>query len=348
MPSNTRPPDDQLLAAPTDVGSLGVYQLKRLWSRTLAGRHGRQLGENDDWNLDRLVIDAVGLGLGQTIQYLHHVAPSFAEFETWIVETTGGVPPEQVDRINAVVSGTEYPDATKRWLASIEASMPVLSKGDLAFWDEQGYVVLHDAVPPEDLASTEQAIWDHLGAHPDDRDSWYRHRDGGIMVELFQHPAFTANRRATRIHRAFAQLWGTVDLWVTTDRCGFSAPEREGWPFPGPDLHWDVSLEPPIPFGTQGILYLTDTPPEQGALTVVPGFHRRIEKWLEELPPGSDPRQENLHALGSQPIGGRAGDLIIWHHALPHGSRPNRGARPRIVQYINMYPTQVDSQKLWL
>jgi ectoine hydroxylase-related dioxygenase (phytanoyl-CoA dioxygenase family) len=164
---------------------------------------------------------------------------------------------------------------------------------------------------------------------------------------LFQHAAFTANRRSPRIHKAFAQLWGTSDLWVSTDRVGFNVPERRGWMFRGPDLHWDVSLAQPIPFGTQGILYLTDTPAEQGAFTCVPGFQRRIDAWLDAVPPGADPRREDLHALGSKPIAGRAGDLIIWDHKLPHGSRPNRGTRPRIVQYLNMYPTRKERRTEW-
>jgi len=145
------------------------------------------------------------------------------------------------------------------------------------------------------------------------------------------------NRRTERIHRAFAQLWGTADLWVTADRCGFHPPQRAGHPFPGPDLHWDLDFSAPLAFGTQGILYLTDTPAEQGALTLVPGFHRRLPEWLASLPPGADPQQQDLHALGSIPVGARAGDMVIWRDALPHGSRPNLGTRPRIVQYINLF-----------
>ena len=49
----------------------------------------------------------------------------------------------------------------------------------------------------------------------------------------------------------------------------------------GPHLHWDVSVKTPIPLGTGGILYLTDTPPEQGAFTLVPGFQRWGEAWLK-------------------------------------------------------------------
>ena len=243
---------------------------------------------------------------------------------------------------------SRYPPETARWLAAVEASAPVLTADDLACWDEHGYVVLHDAVPHEAREAAVQALWDHIGARADDPETWYRRSDHGIMVQYFQHPAFEANRRSPRLHKAFAQLWGHADLWATTDRVGFNVPERPGFMFRGPDLHWDFSVKTPIPFGTPGILYLTDTPPEQGAFTLVPGFQRWGEDWLESLPPGADPRQQDLHALGSMPIGGRAGDLIIWHQALPHGASPNRGTRPRLVQYINMFPARMDVQEEWI
>ena len=289
------------LAAPTEIGSLGVYQLKRIWSRTIMARQGRSVPvSKHERHLDHLVIHASGLGLEQTMDYLAREAPDFDAFERWIVATTGGIAPERIGRINAAVAGTDNPDAVKSWLATVEASEPVLTADDLGFWDAHGYVVLHDAVAAASRDAAAAAIWRHLGARPDDPASWYRRRDHGIMVQYFQHPAFEANRRSPRIHKAFAQLWRNADLWATTDRVGFNAPEREGWRFPGPDLHWDVSVKTPIPFGTQGILYLTDTAPEQGAFTLVPGFHRWGEDWLKSLPPGADPRRQDLHALGSQ------------------------------------------------
>ena len=287
------------LVAPSEKGALGVYQLKRLWSRALASRQGGASGDLIERQLDHLVTDALGLGLEQVQQHLMRVAPSFEEFERWIVATTGGIEPEQVARINAALTGAEPPGSTRRGLAAIEAMEPVLSPADLAHWAEHGYVIVHDAVPEETRAAAEAAIWRHLGARPDEADSWYVPNDHGIMVQFFQHPAFTANRRSPRVHKAFAQLWGTADLWVTTDRAGFNVPERPGWKFRGPDMHWDVSLARPIPFGTQGILYLADTPAEQGAFTCVTGFHRRIEAWLDPLPPGVDPRREDLQPLGS-------------------------------------------------
>jgi ectoine hydroxylase-related dioxygenase (phytanoyl-CoA dioxygenase family) len=79
----------------------------------------------------------------------------------------------------------------------------------------------------------------------------------------------------------------------------------------------------------------------------VPGFHRRLDAWLDGLPADRDPRREDLHAFGVKLIGGRAGDLVIWDHKLPHGASPNHGLRPRIVQYLNMYPTGYRAHPEW-
>lgn len=336
------------LAAPTETGELGVFQLKRFWSQTQALREGARFPVADEAHLNRLVTDALGLGFEQSRQHLMQRAPTFAEFERWIVETAGAPAPELVARINAAVTGAEPPPATQRRLAEIDALPPVLDAADLAHWEEHGYVIVPDAVPAAARTAAVQALWTHLGARADDPDSWYVELSQGIMSSLFQHAAFTANRHSPRIHKAFAQLWGTADLWVSCDRGGFNPPEKPGWMFRASDLHWDVSLVRPIPFGTQGILYLTDTPAEQGAFRCVPGFHRRLDAWLDALPPGTDPRKQDLHALGVRPIAGRAGDLVIWNHLLPHGASPNRGTRPRIVQYLNMYPTRWEQRAEWL
>jgi ectoine hydroxylase-related dioxygenase (phytanoyl-CoA dioxygenase family) len=43
-----------------------------------------------------------------------------------------------------------------------------------------------------------------------------------------------------------------------------------------------------------------------------------------------------------------AGDLIIWHHALPHGSSPNTSTVPRVVQYINYTYVEEELNKIWM
>ena len=51
--------------------------------------------------------------------------------------------------------------------------MPVLSAADIDFWEENGYVVVHDAVPPENYKAAERAIWDFLEMDTDDPETWY-------------------------------------------------------------------------------------------------------------------------------------------------------------------------------
>jgi ectoine hydroxylase-related dioxygenase (phytanoyl-CoA dioxygenase family) len=92
-----------------------------------------------------------------------------------------------------------------------------------------------------------------------------------------------------------------------------------------------VNLEPPFHFGTQGLLYLCETPAMQGAFCCVPGFHKKLENWLESLPENIDPRQVDLKD-SAVPIAAQAGDFVIWHHFLPHGSSPNRGA---VYQHVS-------------
>jgi hypothetical protein len=328
-----------------EMGRLGVLHLKRLWARVT--RRSRNKHSND-WLFDRILIDGLGLAQEETLQYLGTRTPPYEEFEAWILERNGGyIDPLRIEHINAAISGAVYSDELKAKFLEIEEADPVFSFEDLRFWQEQGYAILRNAVSVEDCRLTEAAISQFLSIDPGDCDTWYQPSDHGIMKQFFHHPALAANRSSPRVHKAFAQIWGTADLWMTVDRISFNPPERRDWIFPGPYLHWDTTLAQPIPFGVSGMIYLTDTEETQGAFTCVPGFHRRIDEWLNNLSPDVDPRREDLESLGAKPIAGAAGDLIIWHKALPHGSRPNRAARPRIVQYLSMHPTKREHNPIW-
>lgn len=322
-----------------DVGTrLGVTGLERLWSRHLAREP-----DAGTWVQDNTLLAGLGLGLRETIDYLLQSKPSLDEFESWILEKNGGaIDARRIERLNVALS-----DAGAIGRPADPEAERVLSPDDLAFWDEHGYVVLHDAVSAEQCAAAVQAICDFVQADLRQPDTWYRGAQGhSIWIPLLHHAALDASRASPRIHRAFAQLWNREDIWINVDQAGMNPPERPGWRFPGPHLHWDVSLAQPIPFGVQGILYLADTAANQGAFTCVPGFHQKIDAWLDSLPAGDDPR---THDFTSQAvaIAGRAGDLVIWHHALPHGSSPNRAALPRFVQYMIGRPSAWGYNAAW-
>ncbi|HEY8185914.1 MAG TPA: phytanoyl-CoA dioxygenase family protein [Pyrinomonadaceae bacterium] len=334
--------EENSLVSSTEVGSLGVLHLKRLWSRVTSHQSRPRNGDRaNEWDLDRVVIHGLGLSLEETLQYLAQQAPGYSEFEHWILQKNEGtIDRTCIDRINSAISGTSYSKAVQEQIEEIESAAPVLSADDLSFWKENGYVIVHDAVSKENCEAAEGSIWEFMGADSSDPDTWYKTPGTyGIMLQFFHHPALAANRRSQRIRKAFAQIWRTADLWVTVDRVSFNPPERDGWRFPGPHLHWDTRLDPPIPFGVSGLLYLTDTSADQGAFRCVLGFHRRISHWLKSLPADADPRRQDLERLGAIPIAGKSGDLIIWTKSLPHGSGPNRARLPRIAQYIAMHPT---------
>jgi hypothetical protein len=330
------------IASSAEIGSLGILHIKRLWSRTLAESQSNAETSDDDWLNDNTLICGLGLGLRETFSYLYDNQPSFEQFEEWILEMNGGtLDPDLIERMNRALSGElkSGPQPDPQHL--------VLNPDEMSFWEENGYVVLHDAVPADNCRAAVDAICRFLKMDLDEPDTWYNGTQGhSIWIPLLHHPALEANRQSPRIHKAFAQLWGRTDLWVTIDQTGMNPPERPGWQFPGPRLHWDVSLAQPIPFGTQGILYLADTAADQGAFCCVPGFHRKIDNWLGNLPAAGDPRQEDL-SKDAIPIAGKAGDMVIWHHALPHGSSPNRAKRPRIVQYINLRPSYWEKNPVW-
>ena len=227
--------------------------------------------------------------------------------------------------------------------------MRVLSESDMEFWNENGYVVVHDAAPPENLRAVADAIWEFQVMYPDDPATWYRRpeRDNGMvelngsgMVEMYNHPALWANRQLPRVHGAFADIWGTEKLWVTIDRANLNVPNRGGFDFQG-FIHWDIdtSLDP-IPFDVQGVLSLTDTVPGAGGFQCVAGMPKRLKEWIQTQPADRDPHKPDMTGLDLTPVETQAGDLLIWNSQLPHGVSPNTADRPRLAQYISMSPAQ--------
>ncbi len=316
----------------------GIVQLKSIWSKALG------LSKNDsDWDKDNFVLNLLGIGLLPTFQFLHEHKPDFESFEKWVIQQHGmAIDSSLVDACNnyfvqAEDSNNPYQEA-------------VLSADDLKFWNEKGYVIVKNAITFEDVNASKKAIWDFLQKEEEDANTWYQpHPDWqGIMVNLYRHPTLDSNRHSVRIKKAFEQIWGTNQLVVTTDKVGYNPPETDSFKYRGIGLHWDTSLASPIPFGVQGILYLTDTLPHQGALTLVPGFHLIIHEWLKQLPTETNPREVDLTTFHPIPIAANAGDLIIWNHALPHGSSPNRASLPRLVQYLYWSPPITQLQQKWL
>ena len=218
--------------------------------------------------------------------------------------------------------------------------MPVLNADDLRFFEENGYVIVPNAVPQANLDALIKVIWEFLEMDPDDPATWYAGKPrGGGLVHIHQHQALWDNRQHPRVHEAFADLFGTEKLWVSMDRASMKTPYHPDHPeFDDKGfIHWDLDTSKlPTPFGVQGVLYLTDTDADMGGFQCIPGFHRNLEEWIKTQPPDRNPRVPDLAGLIVKPIPGKAGDLLIWNRLLAHGNGRNTGVRPRLAQYITM------------
>lgn len=139
--------------------------------------------------------------------------------------------------------------------------MAVLSAADRDFWDENGYVILHEAVPEDNLRAVVDALWDFLEVNRNDLERWYKApivRTGNLVqhVTAWQQPQAqhqaapgpvhhdvppTQRRGTRRSHfrmvtveatarpspsRRHARL-GSTTLWTSpVDRVGPPAPRR--------------------------------------------------------------------------------------------------------------------------
>jgi len=237
--------------------------------------------------------------------------------------------------------------------------MAVLSENDLNFWQENGYVIIPNAVPQEQLDRTVEAIWWFLDMDPNDSNTWYKYKpstrddrcspiSGAGMVEMYQHQALWDNRQHPRIYQAFSEIWDEKKLWVSLDRANMKPPARADQPAWGQSgfIHWDVDTSrQPIEFGVQGVLYLTDTAENQGGFQCVPGFNNTFDEWVKTQPEDRNPNAPDLTDLEVKSIPGKAGDLLIWNRLLAHGNGHNVSDKPRLAQYITMSPAPKDADE---
>ena len=258
----------------------------------------------------------------------------------------------------------------------------VLSPAELDGFDRDGYVVVKAAIT-RDLASRIEAhLFAALGMSPDDPDSWYAttpvapagpHYNVGLpatpewarlQLELAQSP---------RLLGAYAQLWGSRDLWILPSKRGsFKPPIRPGGitvkhisaygqvelPLGGElPMHFDVgdiaagAFDDPAKqyFDLQSSLFVRGHGPDGGGTCLVPGFQRKWASWIG-TPEGRQEiarmsRQESRHHPEMAnvddniltPAGG-PGDLLIWQNFLPHGSSVNTSAAPRMRLGVAVRP----------
>ena len=231
----------------------------------------------------------------------------------------------------------------------------MLTEFDRAFFDQQGFLVVRQLIPRERVAAVVDAIWEFLEFDRNEPSGWYRapHRVNG-MVEMYHHQALWDVRQDPNVYELFRELFGRDDLWVFIDRANLKPPPDASHPEYDHHgmVHWDMDVrQTPTPFQVQGVLYLVDTRQGEGGFQCVPGAHRRAAEISDGFSDG-DLREQQLHERFPEQIGppieveAEAGDFIIWHSALPHGNSRNWSAKPRLAQYVRLFPADPADEEL--
>lgn len=226
--------------------------------------------------------------------------------------------------------------------------MGLVTQEDIAFFKENGYLVVKSVVPKELCDAVVDAIWEFLGMDRNNPEDWYRlPLTAGGMIEMYHHQSLWNVRQYPRVHQVFAELIGTEKLWVTLDRVNMKPPQHPQHPEYDHKgfTHWDVdTANLDIPFWVQGVVYLTDTEENMGGFQCIPGFHNDLEEWIKTQPTNRNTHAPDLKSLPEGrklvPIPAKAGDIVIWDRLLAHGNGRNLSDRPRLAQYVAMAPPQ--------
>lgn len=238
---------------------------------------------------------------------------------------------------------------------STNTSLRVLSEADWAFWKENGYVIIKQAVPREQADRMAQLLWEFEEKDPNNKATWYappradmqmKELIGSGMVELYNHQYEWDNRQTQRVYDAFVDIWGTEKLWVTIDRANLNFPVSPDQPFKG-FIHWDYDPET-RPQNVQGVLALADqTDENMGGFQCIPELYRNYDTWKLTQPEDRNRFRPDTTGFELEKVKLEAGDLLIFNSTLAHGIRPNHtDNKVRIAQYISMMPAQPENEAL--
>jgi ectoine hydroxylase-related dioxygenase (phytanoyl-CoA dioxygenase family) len=233
----------------------------------------------------------------------------------------------------------------------------ILSEEDWAFWIQNGYVVVKNAVSREQALRTADFLWEFEEKDKNDPSTWYtaprsdmemKELVGTGMVEVYNHQLLWENRQMQRVHDAFEDIWGTEKLWVTIDRANLNFPIRPGFEYKG-FIHWDYDPDTK-PQNVQGVLALADQEDENmGGFQCIPELFRTYDTWKLTQPEDRNHFKPDVTGFEDKLVKVKlqAGDLLIFNSSQPHGIRTNLSKdQVRIAQYISMMPAEEENEDL--
>ena len=239
----------------------------------------------------------------------------------------------------------------------------MLSTEQLKQFDEVGYLLLSNLIPKETVVKAEEAMWHLMGMDAEEPASWEHfkrpHLTGfyieklanGKRLELFgvTHPDVLAccTPEYLTVLTQLAERYPAIPHCKSQFPDGIWAmnqfPVAAEWKSPSPHLDGDFRdfrLDPGT-FRTTSITYLTDANSHQGTTVIWPEGPQRIRKFRKKNPKFSNHVRDIRALFPEMDLGepmevvAKQGDVLLFHHLLPHSGTINVGAFPRFaIRYM--------------
>ena len=213
--------------------------------------------------------------------------------------------------------------------------MTGLTPEQKAFYAEHGYVHLKGLLTLDEAADFRARIH-ALAQRQGETDATWESVKGDTQIHHshdihFRDAAFTRLLVDERITAIASDAIGSPNVQLHHNKMFIKPPEK-GSPFP---MHQDFPYFPHRDHSMIAlILHFDDAPVERGCLCVYPGTHK-----LGPLPSvGSDHHlpEEDYPIAGATPLPAKAGDAILTHYLLVHGSGVNVSDEPRTTLLIQL------------
>ena len=220
----------------------------------------------------------------------------------------------------------------------------MLSKQQIEFYNENGYLLVENAVSPAQLARMRDIAYDFIEKSRavsvsddvfdlDDGHSAEAPRLTRIKLPHRQHPYFWEVAKSSGITEVLRQLLGP-DVLLQTSKLNTKAPGGGA----AVEWHQDWAFYPHTNDRILACgLMLEDVHLANGPLQVIPGSHKGPvldHNNKDGVFCGAiDPDDPEFHADKAVTLTGKAGSMTVHHARTLHGSAPNRSDRARLILF---------------